>query len=300
MKQVIPACAGMTVGLAVSGGGDSLALFYKMLESGVPKKRMVVLHYNHKWSLWGDIAEKYVRKLCRDNGIKCVVGKGKGKAKTNAEAKARAERYAFFARESKRLGLDGVMVAHTLDDQVETFFIRLARGSGLTGLSGMTPDSTLNGVRILRPLLAERRADLRTYLRAKKIRWLDDPSNEETDGLRVRIRTILPALAKAGVEPLHIAASMASLARANDGLNWVVEGLADDGLSHEMFMDVPDDIAQRLLARALRGVQPEGQLPRLSQRLAAVQAIRAKSTGKISLGHAFVVWGKGKVRVVGG
>jgi hypothetical protein len=111
----------------------------------------------------------------------------------NLSARFRAARLALFRRVVTAHGLRGVLLAHHADDQAETVLHRLLRGSGLSGLAGMSGRATVGGLLILRPLLAERRAELRHYLREIPQPWREDDSNRSPKYLRNRLRWVLGA-----------------------------------------------------------------------------------------------------------
>jgi tRNA(Ile)-lysidine synthase len=116
-----------------------------------------------------------------------------------------------------------LFVAHTLDDQAETFLLRLGRGSGVDGLSGMRPQAPVPikgfpGILLLRPLLEFRRAELRAYLEFRGAGWLEDPMNADPRFARTRIRGAVPALEAAGIPASRIARAAGHLARAREAL----------------------------------------------------------------------------------
>jgi tRNA(Ile)-lysidine synthase len=116
------------------------------------------------------------------------------------EMAAREARHAFLAKAALKHGCQVVCLAHHADDQAELFFLRLLRGSGPEGLSGMqivAPSPADARVRLARPLLEFRRAELENYARTHRIEWREDSSNESLDHLRNRVRhTLLPSLAR--------------------------------------------------------------------------------------------------------
>jgi tRNA(Ile)-lysidine synthase len=193
--------AGQRVGVAVSGGADSVALLRLLLE--LREELGVVLsvaHFNHK--LRGKDSEKdetFVAALAEKHGLTLHLGRGdvKKKAKrekVNLEDAARRARYAFFRRLTEGGLVDVVATAHTADDQAETVLAHILRGTGLAGLAGIHP-VTMEG--IIRPLLEVRRGKLRKYLRAKKQNWREDETNRDTSRQRARMRKkLLPLLEK--------------------------------------------------------------------------------------------------------
>lgn len=287
--------------VAVSGGGDSVALLHMLLKAGYGP-RLVVLHYNHKWSPWGDKAETFVRRLCARHKLNLVIGQGRGRSATNAEETARKARYAFFSREVTRHRLAGVLLAHTQTDDVEGFLMRLARGSAVKGLSGMAADSTMAGLRLKRPLLAETRASLRTYLKTHRHRYLNDPSNTAADTFRARIRKLLPHLEKAGLHPHHIAASMASLRAADTALDMASDAVWKDTLLHQgvntcrlsrsALLNQPEEMIVRLMQRAIHETSSVFPLPRRSQLVACKTAIKTQESGHRPMGTTDWTWTK--------
>jgi tRNA(Ile)-lysidine synthase len=221
---------GDRVGVAVSGGADSVALLLLLLE--LRKKLGIVLsvvHLNHKLrGRASDADAKFVARLAAKHGLPLhtvqvdVQSIAKAK-KANVEDTARRERYALFQQLVDEGHLDWVGVAHTADDQAETVLAHILRGTGLAGLGGIHPVVQ----RVFRPLLKVRRAELRTYLRARKQSWREDLTNRDTTKMRARIRRkLLPVVEKqfqAGVVP-HLG-TLAELAREDEAfLDALAEG----------------------------------------------------------------------------
>jgi tRNA(Ile)-lysidine synthase len=159
-----------------------------------------------------------------EHGVKAHVLKRSGpRPRANIEEKARAARYALMGEWCVKHGGGALFIAHTLDDQAETFLLRLGRGSGVDGLSGMRPQAPVPvkgfpGIVLLRPLLEFRRAELRAYLEFRGVGWLEDPMNADPRFARTRIRGAVPALEAAGVPASRIARAAAHLARAREAL----------------------------------------------------------------------------------
>ena len=150
------------------------------------------------------------------------------KPQANIEDEAREARYRLLGAWCAGHQVPNLFVAHTREDQAETFLLRLGRGSGVDGLSGMRalaplPIPAFASVRLLRPLLDIGRAELRLYLKARGAGWLEDPMNEDSRFARVRIRKILPALEAAGIPAQRIAEAARHLARAREALEAATE-----------------------------------------------------------------------------
>src|SRR5216684_3511275 len=222
--------AGERVGVAVSGGADSVALLLLLLE--LRAKLGVVLsvvHFNHK--LRGKASEadaQFAAKLAAKHGLPFHTGHAdiatKAKRdKTNLEDTARRARYEFFAMLVDARHLDKIAVAHTMDDQAETVLAHILRGTGLAGLGGIHPAVG----HVVRPLLGVRRAELRAFLRSRKQTWREDATNRDTTRMRARIRKkLLPILEKqfqpAAVQHL---ATLAEVAREDEAF---LDALVDD------------------------------------------------------------------------
>src|SRR5689334_2989498 len=209
---------GDRVGVAVSGGADSVALLLLLLELREKLGIIVsVVHFNHKLrGKASDADEKFVAKLAAKHGLEfhsssADVAKKAKKERANLEDAARRARYDYFRSLVDSGVCNRIAVAHTADDQAETVLAHLLRGTGLAGLGGIHP---IFGP-VVRPLLGVRRNELRRFLRAQKQNWREDATNRDTKRMRARIRkTLLPLLEKqfqpAIVEHL---ATLAELAR---------------------------------------------------------------------------------------
>jgi tRNA(Ile)-lysidine synthase len=215
---------GERVGVAVSGGADSVALLRLLIELRAELGIVLsVVHFNHK--LRGTASEKdeaFVAALAEKFGLTLHVGRGdvgkKAKReKANLEDAARRARYAFFRRLTEGGLVDCVATAHTADDQAETVLAHILRGTGLAGLAGIHP-VTSEG--IVRPLLGVRRSDLRKYLRAKKQTWREDATNRDTSRQRARMRKkLLPLLEKEfNPKAVEHLGTLADLARQDEAL----------------------------------------------------------------------------------
>jgi tRNA(Ile)-lysidine synthase len=214
---------GDRVGVAVSGGADSVALLLLLLEH---KKNLgitlSVLHFNHKLrGRAADADEKFVSALARTHKLPFYSATAAVKTiaksdRANLEATARRLRYNFFAQCASAHHLDKIAVAQTADDQAETVLAHILRGSGLTGLGGIHPQVD----KIVRPLLSVSRADLRLYLKAQKQTWREDATNRDTTKTRAHIRKkLIPLLKKEFQSRIveHLA-SLSSHARQDDAL----------------------------------------------------------------------------------
>lgn len=209
--------AGMRVGVAVSGGADSVGLLLLLRDLRTELGLVLsAVHFNHK--LRGNSSERdqqFVSALAEKLGITLHLGQAEVAAKAkfekaNLEDAARRARYQFFARLTSESIVDVVATAHSMDDQAETVLAHIIRGTGIAGLAGIHPITD----KVIRPLLGIRRADLRKYLRRKKQSWREDATNRDVARNRARMRKkLLPLLEKqfnpAAVEHLALLAGRA-------------------------------------------------------------------------------------------
>ena len=290
-----PAFAGFeTVLLAVSGGADSMALLHltarwrARLGPGAPAVSVATVNHGLRPEAAGEAAwvAAQANALGLDHRILVWDGPKPG---TGLQEAARAARYRLLAEHlvASAPGPGAVAVAHHLDDQAETLLMRLARGSGVDGLSGMRARRELSSaprVDLVRPLLALPKARLVATLRASDVGWLDDPSNELERFERVRLRRAGPALAAAGLGNDKLALSATRLARARAALEQATDTLEtaavdDHGGCHADIMraalaGAPEEIVLRLLARVLTNMGGQQTAPRLSR----LEALAARLT----------------------
>ncbi len=227
--------AGDRLAVAVSGGADSVALLCLLLELRAELGVVLsVAHVNHK--LRGEEAdedERFVAKLARQHGLElhaCEApdnvqrssGKGSG-ASSGIEAAARELRYDFFRQLAREGRVTKIATAHTLDDQAETVLLRIFRGTGVRGLSGIHPRIVFGEQgrafgELVRPLLSFRRAALQEFLRERGQSWREDSSNRDTAFLRNRVRhRLLPIIGEEfGDAAIEHMGELAEIARAEE------------------------------------------------------------------------------------
>ena len=190
--------AGERIGVAVSGGADSVALLRVLAdlrpELGIG---LAVLHFNHQLrGSESDDDEHFVASLAEGLGMELLSGRGDVASTArergwNLEDAARRLRYAFFSSVVAAGQVAKVAVAHTADDQAETVLARLVRGTGPSGLAAIYP---IKGY-VVRPLLRIRRHELRAELKLISQPWREDSSNQDLRRLRSKLRhQILPVL----------------------------------------------------------------------------------------------------------
>ncbi|KIC21997.1 tRNA(Ile)-lysidine synthetase [Leisingera sp. ANG-Vp] len=208
-----------------------------------------------------------------------------GPREGNLQNQAREARYDLLAGWARRHGIPVLALGHTADDQAETVLMRMARASGVTGLSGMAERRTHDGVTLLRPLLDVTRAELRQFLQSRGVGWSEDPSNEDTRFERVRVRRALAELAPLGLTPEVFAKVASNMTKAREALDWYAFLAARDQahvqagavvLCQRKFRTLPSEIGHRLLVRAFQWISGTQYPPR---RVPMEKAVLAARTG---------------------
>ena len=176
--------------VGVSGGPDSVALLDILVKAGW---RPHVCHLNHQLrGSESDADAEFVRQFAVRLDLPHTIESTKV---AGDEDSARRARHEFFTRVAERTGIKKLALAHTADDQVETFLLRLLRGAGVPGLVGIWPERQLGTLRVIRPMLTARRADVLEYLNARRLTYREDLSNADPKFTRNRIRhELLPLL----------------------------------------------------------------------------------------------------------
>lgn len=266
---------GKTVVVAVSGGADSCALLAALHELKQAKKldlNFIVGHFNH--NLRGAESERdaeFVQKLAMEFGFQIEMQTSMfplRNLKGNLEQTARDARYDFLIRAAEKTNAFAVLTAHTLNDQAETFLLRLARGGGIDGLGAMnairqfekkeicerekkniSPKNLASGVLLIRPLLNWARREMtEEYCRAREIEFRNDSMNEDLNFARVRVRReLIPLLETFNSNIVEQIAQTARLMRADaDELNCTARQLFESSIN--------DSLVPALKVDFLRGV----------------------------------------------
>lgn len=272
------------IGIGVSGGADSLALL--LLANAAFPGCVRAATVDHALRAESALEAKQVALISDSLGVPHrtleveVAAGGEG-----VQGEARRARYAALVEWAREEGIAAVATAHHVDDQAETILMRLRRGAGTSGLSGIRPAWMANGIRILRPLLRWSRAELAEIVRGAGLEPIQDPSNEDPRFDRVRIRGFLAA--NPDWDPRRIARSAASLRQADDALAWAAERSWNERVAVEkggggkgrMRFDpsgLPPEIVRRVLVRILdrSGRRPPRgeEVKRLAVALAAGKA----------------------------
>ena len=279
-----------TLVLAVSGGPDSTALMVlaaRWRQSLKVKPALIAVTIDHGLRAESGREAAAVGRLARKLGLPHRILRWTGaKPKAGLQRAARAARYRLLADAARKAKASHVLTAHTLDDQAETVLIRMSRGSGITGLGAMARMSALPGagqeqIKLVRPLLDIPKARLIATLRAAKIAYADDPSNRDPRFTRARLRGLMPALAREGLDARRLSLLARRLKRADTAIEAAVDRAeaelaltpsASGSIAFDAagYARLPAEIALRLIGRALARTGNEGPVE-----LAKLEALKA-------------------------
>jgi tRNA(Ile)-lysidine synthase len=252
------------VGVAVSGGPDSLALL--LLAAAARPGQVEAATVDH--GLRPEAAEEaaMVGQVCDRLSVPhaILVARWSEVPETAIQERARHQRYLLLGYWAEERGRDAIVTAHHAEDQAETLLMRLARGAGVRGLAGMRPRSITPGahVRLVRPLLGWRRRELEQICSAAGLAPAADPGNLDERFERVRVRRALAALD--WLDSGAVAQSAANLADADAALDWAMKEEWARSVQEKRGSiiyrrsDVPAEIVRRIVARAIRRLATEG------------------------------------------
>jgi tRNA(Ile)-lysidine synthase len=292
------------VGIAVSGGGDSMALLVLTQHWAAARgARMSAVTVDHGLRLQAADEAAMVARACAGRGIAHDILHWHGwDGSGNLQAEARDARYRLIADWAKAKGVETVCLGHTRDDQAETFLMRLARKAGSDGLRGMAERFERHGVRWVRPLLGVGREDLRAFLQRQGVAWVDDPSNEDAGFDRVKARRVLEALAPLGIDAETLSDVARHLAAENGLIRETVaaalQGLVEErcgavSMAQDSFAGLHPEVRRRFLARAVQWIAGADYPPRTGG-VADMEAALLQG-GTQTLGGAIGWAGRGRV-----
>lgn len=294
--------SGKRLAVAVSGGVDSVCLLHWAVKIGL---NVTALHVNHGLRDAADTETQYVVDLCKKLQIPYQVFYWTDdKPATGLEAAARDARYKFMTDWCLENNIDALMIAHQADDQIETFLMNLSRGSGVSGLSAMQPESYRNGVKIVRPLLGIFRSELIKYCDENDIKYFDDEMNEDESYTRVKIRKNRHLMSdRLGISDSRILLAIENLSRARDALDSNIDSLVQSVLyddyalfSDSFLFDLPPDISLKFIGVLIQTIGGNNYQPRLNSLVFALSKL--KSDCKFTLGHCTLRRFKNQILIV--
>jgi tRNA(Ile)-lysidine synthase len=293
---------GVPLVVAVSGGPDSTALAHLLHRwAQVTETPLTLAHYVHAWPPTGPWEAAYAEGLARDLGRPLVVGRSSQglRARPPSEAELRRERMQFLVQTARQVGAQGIALGHHRDDQVETFLLRLLRGSGPYGLAGMRWRQAFQGTFLLRPLLNVPRGVLRRYVHTVGLHAFEDPSNEDVSRLRNWVRhRLLPWME--AVAP-HVRVRLFRLTRWLDQDQRALAAVVRRRLRKcpppwdwAEWRRLPPSLRVVWLREAYRDLRPARPLGLRHIRAVVRWLLRSGGHGRLSLPQGVVVWKDGR------
>ena len=233
--------------IGVSGGPDSVALLHILNSlSSKLKFSLYIAHLDHMLRKDAIKDVEFVKKLSRALKIPLAIGRVNVKIlakNTSIEEAARNARFEFFFRIARKIKANKIALAHNLDDQAETVLMRILRGTGLSGMSGILPKRKISGYEIIRPLLEVKRSEIESYLRDNRIKARQDRTNLKDIYFRNKIRNnLLPLLEN------HYSPNVKEL----------LANLAENSASDYRFLEL-------MAAKVMKGTKTKFNLKKLSK-----------------------------------
>lgn len=262
--------------VAVSGGADSLALAHLLMswrKNRTQGPDIVVLHVNHGLRDGALAEQEHLHKIVEswpNTEFVALFWEGE-KPQAALQESARAARYNLMQDWMKEYGAQALFVAHHSDDQAETFLIRLIAGSGLDGLAAIQEVNRINeNLSIFRPFLRFSHAECEAYCREQNLKWIEDPSNENDDFMRPRLRKLRHILETEGLTNKRLAATAQRLSRARGALDLWRDSFIESHVKHnadavtlnyKAWIDLPEDIKIRVLSWAAQRLNSDANYP---------------------------------------
>lgn len=304
LKSEIAKVGATRIGVAVSGGGDSMALLYLAVALG-NRYSVEAITVDHGLRAESSAEAEFVQRACAMQDVAHATARWTGwKGEGNLQDRARRARYSLIAEWAKRRKLHAVLIGHTLDDVAENFLIRLGREAGVDGLARMDTQFVQHDIRFLRPMLDVARDDLRQFLRRHRREWREDPSNENEMFQRVRARRAMDVFDSIGISAASLARVSQNMRDAREALEADVSKLAHSSVTQvsgdliidrPLILDAPKELRRRLLIAAINWVVQSDYGPR---RAPIDELDTAIAEGRnFALGGCMITVNKTRVRI---
>ncbi len=250
--------------VAVSGGPDSLALSFLSKIYSIKKHLNVkYLHVDHKLRKNSTKEAKFVKLLLKKltSNVEILTWIGK-KPKSNIQSNARDKRYELLIRRAQKLKINNILLGHHKDDQVENFFIRILRGSGLNGLVSFDKETNIQNINLIRPLLKFTKIDLENITKKIFKSYVEDPSNENDKFTRIKIRNFIKNLESEGLNKDKFNLTIKNLKFASEAIKYFVQKNLEQNsiilnnnnyaILNKIFFYQPEEVVFRSLTKVIK------------------------------------------------
>lgn len=279
------------IGVAVSGGADSLALTLLLQEFCKQKKlQLFAVTVDHKMRKSSALEAVELGEILKKRKINHSILKVTKVPQKNIEAKLREARYELLGEFCKKNKIKHIFLGHHAGDVAENFLIRLFRGSGLDGLSAIRNVAELDGIRLVRPLLDFTKDDLKEFLRSKKVKWFEDETNSDEKFLRNKIRKFLETFSDKDLINKRIKFAAEEIASTRDLFDEIMWRESERIVTFEQgralidrdkFRNLNAKIALKILALALMKIGQKPYKPRREKLERFYQYLIAKEPLKL-------------------
>ena len=211
--------------VAVSGGADSLALAFLTkvyaLKKNLNPRYFIVDHKLRKESTYEAYKVKRILKSLKINS-QVLTWKGK-KPVSNIQSLARSKRYELLFLKCKKLKISNLVLGHHMDDVIENFFLRMARGSGLKGLVSLGTNTQIENINLIRPLIKFEKRDLIFLSKFIFNFYVDDPTNDDIKFNRIKVRNLIKRLEDFGLDKKKFQLTIENLKKSDQSIKFYVE-----------------------------------------------------------------------------
>ena len=284
--------------VAVSGGPDSLALaFFSKIYS--IKKSLKVKYFivDHKLRSNSSTEALFVKGLLKNFSIDLNILKWIGKKPTsNIQSVAREQRYKHLIQQTKKLKINNILLGHHINDVFENFFIRFLRGSGLNGMVSLDKKSVIQNVNILRPLIHIEKQDL-IYVTKKVFNtYVEDPSNNDENFTRVRVRNLIAKLEAEGFDKKKFKLTIKNLKHSNNAIKFFYEKnlrensviFKNKAILNEEFFNYPEEVLFRSFSQILKLIGNNHFFARGKKIKKILEILSYKTNAKCTLGNCVI------------
>jgi tRNA(Ile)-lysidine synthase len=286
--------------VAVSGGPDSLALSALSHTYLTEKKTKVFfVLVDHGIRANSSKEAQNVKNLLKKKKINLIILKNKKNINKNIQSHAREIRYQLLLNFCKEYKIKFIMTGHHRDDQIETFLIRLSRGSGVQGLSSMSKVTSLSKTtKLFRPLLDEKKEDLILLAKYYFGKIFEDSSNTNQKYLRTKIRNLIKLFEKSGIKPERIINSINNLASTRDTLNFHIQRIEKKcvikknnitSINLNFFLLENTEIQLKIFSNCIRKVSKTYYPPRAKKVLNLLERVQYNDKLKATLGGCVII-----------